>query len=785
VTTDRVSDSGEQGASAKSLNLTEALFGPHIDQCWVAQSDSWDGCFYSREVVAAFSPDRRHHFSCALMKPGAKARDKASFDGAILFVLDDVGTVAPPGALSITGSSVAMDAVETFAPESGWVVETSKGNHQVGWRIEVEHDIDRWEHFLRSMGQHPVFGLGIHDAVHYFRSETGSGKKEKGAFRTRLVKPFTGMVWKLDDLAAAFGIDMSPETVAASARASSSNSRTAGTSTCSIETMQAILDAIVNDLSRQDWTGVCHAIQNTLGEDGRDLWVEWSETYKGAHGETAKPGEAERVWDTLPPEHENDLYSLIEIIGRRHGRGSDVLTDIQNMLARDPAGGGFTAVNEEETQGGAKEAKVDLKFRALLKEIARTQPVPDHHKPNGKGHDEHWFPTGGGLLDIGTLVAGALPVAPPVIYEPFVRGVLTVVGGAPSIGKSNLMLDQSLAVVADRGDLLRNGCKLQFAGDVVFVSNEDGLSVLQRRATAWASHHKIDLTKTPYKLVPVRTSLFSKDAKETWHADCLPLLERVLEHGRGGRRIAMIVVDTLATSVLGVNENQTVDMSPAMKLFSELAVALWCSVAFLHHTTKEAWARGSADTTLRSIATIRGSGGITGTYTRGATLIVAPNKKELDEHPDWANRDVVVEFMAKANDGPENYVAGYYERKLIDVEQVSAVDPLVREFRKEPVLVPFQPMLFGNDTVLLDGYETTLRAHKNEIRVVEKLGPNGSPDAVQVILGVSNSVAKTIIDGLVGAKRAKIGERKDKKYREYQVLEFEPNPPTPQDTKTE
>jgi hypothetical protein len=119
------------------------------------------------------------------------------------------------------------------------------------------------------------------------------------------------------------------------------------------------------------------------------------------------------------------------------------------------------------------------------------------------------------------------------------------------------------------------------------------------------------------------------------------------------------------------------------------------------------------------------------------------------------------------------------------VEQVSAVDPLVREFRREPVLVPFQPMLFGNDTVLLDGYEATLRAHKSEIRVVEKLGPNGSPDTVQAILGVSNAVAKTIIDGLTGAGRAMINVKKDKKYREYQVLEFGPNTPTPQDTKTE
>jgi hypothetical protein len=686
--------------------------------------------------------------------------------------LDDVGVVADPGTISISNSRVSKEAVTMLAPEIGWAIETSPGNFQVGWRIEVEHDLARWDHFIRSMSQHKLFGAGVHDVVHYFRMETGSGKPEKGKFQTRLAKAWDGHIWKLDDLAAKFGVDMS--LAGESSRTAPANSTLPSVSP---ELGREIIQRLPNRSrdhwfeDRNDWIGVAHALRNACGEtDGRDLWLEWN----GMRPQVPA-SEPERVWDTLPPDSANNLDTLRWWLIKIHGETSKTFSTIKQRIADEQAP--LTVIEDAEAipMPETKEtetAKAAKKFKTLLREIAKTQPVPDHHKANGSNHDEHWLPNGGGLLDLGVLTGASLPVAPPVIYEPFVRGVLAVVGGAPSIGKSNLILNQALAVVADRGDLLRHGVKLQFAGDVIYVSNEDGLSVLQRRAIAWATYHKVDLTKTPYRLIPVRTTMFRKNADETWAADCIPVLERILEHGKTGRRIAMVVVDTLATSVTGINENQTVDISPAMKLFQDVATALWCSVPFLHHTTKEAWARGSADTTIRSIATIRGSGGITGTYTRGATLIVAPNKLELDTYPDWAKQDIVVEFMAKANDGPENFVAGYYKRVLVDVEQVSAVDPLVLELRKEPVLVPFQPMLFGSDTVLMDGYEAALRAHPGEVRVVEKLGPNGSPNSVQTVLGVTNSVAKTIVEGLTGAGRAEIKVKKDQNSRVYSVLEW-------------
>jgi hypothetical protein len=362
VSRDRTHDTAPQGDSPLQ-NLTEQLFGPYLGQAWIAESSRWDGCFYSREAVAAFSPDSRHHVSCALMKPGSKSRDKANFDGAILFVLDDVGVVAAPGILSISNSRVDRGALKTFAPGGYYAVETSPGNFQVGWRIEVEKDLARWEHFIRSMGQHPVYGRGVHDVVHYFRMETGSGKPEKGAFKTRLAEPWDGTIWKLDDLARHFGIDMSPEVVAATNRPLSTSGGVKAVGMISAALGREIIQRLPNRdkdkhfEDRTSWIGIAHALRSAVGEaEGRDLWLEWN----GMRRQT--PGEPERVWDTLPADSANDLNTLRWWLKEIHDETSKIFTDIVHKIADEQAP--LTALDDTEVDAipmpeGKKETPPD------------------------------------------------------------------------------------------------------------------------------------------------------------------------------------------------------------------------------------------------------------------------------------------------------------------------------------------------------------------------------------------------------------------------------------------
>ena len=67
-------------------------------------------------------------------------------------------------------------------------------------------------------------------------------------------------------------------------------------------------------------------------------------------------------------------------------------------------------------------------------------------------------------------------VAPPVVMTPHERGLLSVLGGMPGLGKSLLILQQALAITYEpqRPAAARAG-QAEFAGDVIYISNEDGL----------------------------------------------------------------------------------------------------------------------------------------------------------------------------------------------------------------------------------------------------------------------------------------------------------------------
>lgn len=643
-------------------NLTEALFGPYIGQCWVTAAaagdeQSWAGGFYKPDRVAAFDPARGHYFSIALMKPGSTARTNANFAGGRLIVADDVGYVAPNGAIPMSpGAEVDVELFDLFAPETCWEVETSPGNYQKGYVIDPpEPDLDRWSRFLGLMKQHPRFAAAFRKTtpIHYMRQETGSNQPKAGRprFRTRLAKPFTGKTYTLDELAAAFGIDLSVQPPSKKASASAE--------TCSPETLAAILDAIPNTekaFPRGEWTGVAHAIVNTLGEtdEARDIWLKWSNTYNG----TIRPGEAERVWDTLPPDHTNDLGSLRKILLNLHGEDSDTFVTLQRRIANDQAP--LTAIDDADLpQPAAETAKQEREIDRLIREIAKTRKVPQRHRGN---HDGNWLGQDDTLQGLSRALAAPI-VNTPMVIHPHARGALTTLAGPPASGKSLLLLHQMLGVVYDEPKLVRGGTeRVRHAGDIVYVSNEDGLNVVRKRAKAILQ--RFCPGKAPvHELYPVRSQLLSNDGGKVRY-ECIRVLKAILKLAETGRDIAMIAVDTLPSSIGNVEENSAKEMGLVLNLLSRFAEAFWVSVVFIHHGTKAGW--NPEDDTLAS--GLRGSGAIGGTV-RGVDILNSPTKKEMEAFG-WAGRDIRRELVAKASDGVSGKVVGYYEFDLepVDVE---------------------------------------------------------------------------------------------------------------------
>lgn len=740
-----------QQVPPKAVNLTEALFGPHIDQCWVTagiagNKATWKGHFWKEDKVRAFDPQHGHYFCIALPKKGASSRDIANFEAGRLIVVDDVGVMISDDTLKIApGAKVDIETFRMFAPETNYEVETSASNFQMGYVIEpVERDFARWSHFINEMKKHPLFGKGFEDCtpVHYVRMETGRNQPKPNRPRSysRLAKAYDGGGYTLDELAEAFGIDMSVSAVTASQPTKASGE------TCSIETLKKLLGLLPNDSlfdlrvapGEPCWVSMAAAIRNITGgsDEGFQLWLGWCDQ------RAQTPGAPEALWESVYEPKASAATLRIWIEKKYGGKYSREYQLAAADINQDQAPDAFEEIPDAvgiDPTAGAEAEKVEKKLNELLAAIARTQTVPEHHR---SGDTPHWGKNGKvqTLRDAATSI-----VAPPVILTPYERGLLSVLGGMPGLGKSLLILQQALAITYDRKDLLRHGvAKLNFKGDVIYISNEDGLGIMKRRFRAWERRHKLESTVPPYDIIPLKSTLLSWDGKG-WQAECLDILEMILEYVRGGRDIAMIIVDTLATSVTGIDENQARDINPVMLFLDRLSKLFWASVVFIHHVNK-----GSVGDEDRSIVALKGSFSIGGAV-RGAVTLTPASKTEVADYG-WKDREVVAEYVAKANDDRARYVACYYELLTEDIEVGDAVDPTRVSLQPTPVLVPLRPVKGIDDLETLKGWFSLIEQAINEGRQVRRYdagAPNVGAKSAHHVLGVTVKKAYEIVDKLV------------------------------------
>lgn len=171
-----------------------------------------------------------------------------------------------------------------------------------------------------------------------------------------------------------------------------------------------------------------------------------------------------------------------------------------------------------------------------------------------------------------------------------VKGLLrrkahAVMYGAPGEGKSYVALDLSYHVAAGRDWMRRrvNG------GPVLYLAFE-GLGGMPERAAALLRHY--GAAAVPLVIEPADWNLREKAGREALGAR---MAEIRAEHF-GGREPALIVIDTLARSMRGGDENSAADVGALNDAVTALIGATGAAVLLIHHSGKDAskGARGSS-----------------------------------------------------------------------------------------------------------------------------------------------------------------------------------------------
>ncbi|MGA7272220.1 MAG: AAA family ATPase, partial [Acidimicrobiia bacterium] len=197
-----------------------------------------------------------------------------------------------------------------------------------------------------------------------------------------------------------------------------------------------------------------------------------------------------------------------------------------------------------------------------------------------------------------------LPPPEWLIENHLVQGSLVLLYGHPGIGKSFLALDMAASVAAGRPwhghDVVQ--------GQVLYVAGE-GVGDLGLRVRAWEIGHQIDsLSEMAYLTETV--NLFLSDRDQLLAKDVYVLL-----HDLGVLQLApsMIVVDTLARTMGGGDENSAKDMGIVIASADHLRHELGSTVMLIHHSGKDGRTErgstaliGAVDTSVR--VTRKGNG---------------------------------------------------------------------------------------------------------------------------------------------------------------------------------
>ncbi len=160
------------------------------------------------------------------------------------------------------------------------------------------------------------------------------------------------------------------------------------------------------------------------------------------------------------------------------------------------------------------------------------------------------------------------------------QGSFVVTYGASNSSKTFLALDVSLCIASG---LPWHGRKVT-KHPVVYVAAEGGASI-QNRIRAYRDFYLKDQENVLFDVIPAPIDLLDRnDDVDALIRDILKLEDKY------GQKPGLVVIDTLAQSMSGGEENSSKDMGKAVDSVNRIRRAIGCTVNLVHHSGKNATA---------------------------------------------------------------------------------------------------------------------------------------------------------------------------------------------------
>jgi len=309
-----------------------------------------------------------------------------------------------------------------------------------------------------------------------------------------------------------------------------------------IAIVSSAVRAIPNDdLSRDDWITMGHAIKGALGEEGLPLWLEWSRS-SGKSGKSGVANTPERAWKSFTP--------------RAIGAG--------------------TIYFEAKRYGWVRPIRQMPEPPEHLNDIPLEGKPEKPSKPGA--HQKR------GLVLRPAAEVAAQPTRAEWLLRPYLeRNVLALMYGEFGTLKSFAALEFGLCVASGEPSMAFPNA-IVHGGNVIYISAEG--KGLWRRLKGWSIARKINLEDVRLWAIERPVDTFNQES----------LLELAEAINALQVKPDLIIIDTLSRNSGAADENKSADMSAYLNgLDKMLRVPFECTILLVHHVghMEKTRARGS------------------------------------------------------------------------------------------------------------------------------------------------------------------------------------------------
>jgi len=169
----------------------------------------------------------------------------------------------------------------------------------------------------------------------------------------------------------------------------------------------------------------------------------------------------------------------------------------------------------------------------------------------------------------------AMPPIKWLVQDLLTSSGFSVMYGQPGCGKTFLALDLALCVATGRD--FHGMATTQ--GNVLYIVGE-GIGGISKRVGVWTAHNEVSEDDVPIWVLPTAVNFSKPDEIEMLLAT-IDELEK--EHGK----FSLVVVDTVARSMLGADENSATDMGKFVKSCDAVKEHCGCTLLAIHHSGKD------------------------------------------------------------------------------------------------------------------------------------------------------------------------------------------------------